>query len=44
MGKGKIYVEETHGNNLGPIFGHSLNGDSKRRQLMLKDYSSKSRI
>lgn len=29
-------------NNLGPIVGHSLDGDSRRRQLMLKDYSSTS--
>lgn len=25
-------------NNLGPIVGHSLDGDSRRRQLMLMDY------
>jgi hypothetical protein len=25
---------------LGPIIGHSSDGDSRRRQLMLKDYSS----
>ena len=29
-------------NNLGPIAGHSSDGDSRRRQLMLKDYSSTS--
>ena len=29
-------------NNLGPIVGHSSDGDSRRRQLMLKDYSSTS--
>lgn len=27
-------------NNLGPIVGHSSNGDSRRRQLMLMDYCS----
>ena len=25
---------------LGPIIGHSLDGDSRRRMLMLKDYYS----
>ena len=27
-------------NCLGPIIGHSFDGDSRRRQLMLKAYSS----
>ena len=27
-------------NCLGPIIGYSFDGDSRRRQLMLKDYSS----
>ena len=29
-------------NNLGPIGGHSSDGDSRIRQIMLKDYSSTS--
>lgn len=29
-------------NNLRPILGHPSNGDRRRRQLMLKDYSSTS--
>ena len=29
---------------LGPIIGHSSNGDSRRRMLMLKDYYSMTRM
>jgi len=36
MGKDRRPMEET----CGPIIGYSLDGDIRRRQLMLKDYSS----
>ena len=36
-----VLWEENYGTSIGPIVGHASDGDSRRRQLMVQDYTSK---
>jgi len=35
------FGQESCGTSVRPVVGHASDGDSKRRQLMVKDYTSK---